>query len=117
MPLGPLESLDVYSSDTEFGAGWDPLTWGGKSHALGCRYADRLLRQDDGRMTLSELLPIIKGTSEHLGNQYLGNQFCSHCGGFAVRALSAGQLEYYVGIHKVWDRHGGVGEWLESGED
>jgi hypothetical protein len=101
-PLGPLADVDAYGTDLR-------NQWQGKSHGVGCRYAERLAPDDD-KVLLPELIELWRAAKAVGDMSWDGSPWCAHCGGFAVRALDETQFAHYVAVQRAADLMRSV-EW------
>jgi hypothetical protein len=83
--LGPLAAVQLYTTNA------DPLI-GGKGHSPLCRHAhERAVVAGDDLLTVADLMA------------RTDFDWCSKCGGYAMRRLSDSQLSYYRAAHQLHD--------------
>lgn len=88
LPLAVLAHVQLYTTNTHRGYG--------KGHSPYCSHARRQDHLDSryDLLTVAELLPIQEP------------EWCSKCGGYAVRRLDDVQLRYYRSAHRLlWISH------------
>ncbi|MGW0579368.1 ATP-binding cassette domain-containing protein [Streptomyces sp. NPDC002920] len=95
LPLGPLAAVQLYTTNA------NPLIEG-KGHSPLCRHAhERAVVAGDDLLTIAELMA------------RTDFDWCSKCGGYAMRGLSDSQLSYYSAAHQLhdikWRLDGGSG--------
>ncbi|MFJ3435365.1 hypothetical protein ACIPMU_17605 [Streptomyces cyaneofuscatus] len=92
IPLGPLSDVQVYASNA------DPR-YEGKGHSPLCRHTrERGVVDDDDLLTVTDL--VVRDDFD----------WCSKCGGYAMRRLTDLQLSYYRAAHRLHD----IAEQLDS---
>ncbi|MFJ9977912.1 hypothetical protein [Streptomyces cyaneofuscatus] len=92
IPLGPLADVQVYASNA------DPR-YQGKGHSPLCSHTrERGVDDDDDLLTVTDLV----GRDDF--------DWCSKCGGYAMRRLTDLQLSYYRAAHQLHD----IAEQLDS---
>ncbi|MCC9710684.1 hypothetical protein E4N62_38870 [Streptomyces sp. MNU76] len=85
LPLGPLAAVQLYTTNA------NPMIEG-KGHSPLCRHAhERAVVTDDDLLTIVELMA------------RTDFDWCSKCGGYAIRRLSDSQLSYYRAAHQLHD--------------
>ncbi|MFI6019023.1 hypothetical protein ACIBCP_15530 [Streptomyces sp. NPDC051287] len=85
LPLGPLAAVQLYTTNAS------PLIEG-KGHSPLCRHArERAVVAGDDLLTVADLMA------------RTDFDWCSKCGGYALRTLSDTQLSYYRAAHQVHD--------------
>ncbi|MFJ2509982.1 hypothetical protein ACIPEL_03565 [Streptomyces griseoviridis] len=85
LPLGPLAAVQVYTTNAS------PLIEG-KGHSPLCRHAhERAVVAGDDLLTVADLMA------------RTDLDWCSKCGGYAIRRLSDTQLSYYRAAHQLHD--------------
>lgn len=85
LPLSVLTDLQIYTTNA------DPRI-AGKGHSPFCQHArDHRVRHDDFLLTLEEVM------------RRSDLDWCSNCGGYALRRLSAEQISYYRAAHRLLD--------------
>jgi hypothetical protein len=85
LPLGPLAAVQLYTTDA------NPLIEG-KGHSPLCRHAhERAVVAGDDLLTIADLMA------------RADFDWCSKCGGYAIRRLSDSQLSYYRAAHHLHD--------------
>lgn len=88
--LGPLAGLQVYATDPH---GECAGQWRGKSHGL-CQHQHRLNMDSHKLMSLEEFLPLHQQDPGY--RPYTSSGWCSKCGGYALRRLTAEQFDHYA---------------------
>ena len=95
LPLGVLADLQIYTTNA------DPRIMG-KGHSPFCQYArDRGVMHDDFLMTLQEIM------------RRSDVDWCSNCGGYAIRRLTDEQISYYRVAHRLFGVDQGLSRELE----
>lgn len=85
LPLGVLADVQIYTTNA------DPKIMG-KGHSPFCQHVrDRGVRHDDFLLTLEEVI------------RRSDLDWCSNCGGYAMRRLSDEQISYYRVAHRLLD--------------
>jgi hypothetical protein len=85
LPLAVLADLQVYTTNA------DPRI-AGKGHSPFCQHVrDRGVRRDDFLLTLEEIM------------RRSDLDWCSNCGGYAIRRLNDEQISYYRAAHRLLD--------------
>lgn len=85
LPLGPLAAVQLYTTNA------NPLIEG-KGHSPLCRHAhDRAVVAGDDLLTVADLMA------------RTDFDWCSKCGGYALRSLTDSQLSYYRAAHRLHD--------------
>lgn len=83
IPLGNLADVQIYTTNA------DPLVQG-KGHSPACGHArDRGVTKDYDLLSVAQIL------------DRDDTDWCSQCGGYTVRRLTAGQLSYYRAAHRL----------------
>ncbi|MBT2400850.1 hypothetical protein J7E89_34120, partial [Streptomyces sp. ISL-100] len=86
LPLGPLAAVQLYTTNA------NPLVEG-KGHSPLCRHAhERAVVADDDLITVADLMAARTDFD-----------WCSKCGGYAIRRLIDSQLAYYRAAHRLHD--------------
>lgn len=91
--LGPLASVHVYSTDP-YGR------YRGKAHGVGCQHMKQITDKHEV-ITLAELLGLLPEPDDilHLGrSRWDEDRWCSYCGGFLIRRLTAAQCLHYQSL-------------------
>ncbi|MFF3788028.1 hypothetical protein [Streptomyces sp. NPDC001933] len=104
MELGPLGDVQVYATNPHG-------RYKGRSHGVGCRYAESVGEQHE-ILTLADFVPLLPEPVRHSPDGYdsladifkemmyadrSADRWCHSCGGYAVRRLSPDQCAYYQG--------------------
>jgi hypothetical protein len=100
LPLSVLADVQIYTTNA------DPAY--GKGHTPECRHVHRVFRGvdfGDDLLTVADLL------------RRRDFDWCSTCGGYAVRRLSDSQFEYYEAAHRLREIHERVESWTRDGGD
>ncbi|MGW0844603.1 hypothetical protein ACWD26_31600 [Streptomyces sp. NPDC002787] len=85
LPLGPLAAVQLYTTNA------NPLIEG-KGHSPLCRHArERAVVAGDELLTVADLMA------------RTDFDWCSKCGGYAIRRLTDSQLSYYRAAHRLHD--------------
>jgi hypothetical protein len=98
VPLGPLATIGVYSSDARQ---WEASSqWTSRPHGPSCQH-HKNLRGDDDLLALGEWVKQLStATGSRSGSRESG--VCSRCGGFAIRRLTVAELRYWRAAHEVY---------------